>query len=437
MAAATAAVRSMLQRMSLCLEAASEVTAVTWQNLSNSEDFLQLEDKDIDTLCRMIRWPGGINAAGNVNHGISILAIAEANMKRMIYQLRHVVHCSWPIVWADITLVSMHRLAAQAEMEASHKDPVSLPIMVPKNRPKNFEAIDEFFRAYRGIQGHPAKYVYRTELLPAAAGLNPAAGVVGSAYFTQDDKLIVRGPIHEMGAAVGPNAEMVGPFANAFLVDRAAVWEKVAEILLTSNSFAVIKSAKGSQNGRLTYQLLYAHYLGPNNVDHMASKAEKYLATSAYHGEKRTWTFEKYALLHLKQHQILESLVPHGYTGIDPGSKVCHLNSGIKTSTLDAVRTQIISDESLCTDFAQCVTLYKDFVKTSVNTVNVQMGIAALNVADTDKEEDRWYTHDKWKDLLENEQAAIQKAHAACKTKGKGGKGPGPKGKAQTWKVQA
>ena len=76
--------------------------------------------------------------------------MAKANMKRMIYQLRHVVHCSWPTVWADITLVSVRRLAVKAEMEASHKDPVSLLIMDPKNWPKNFEAIDEYFRGLRG-----------------------------------------------------------------------------------------------------------------------------------------------------------------------------------------------------------------------------------------------------------------------------------------------
>ncbi len=79
----------------------------------------------------MIFQPGGINAVGKVKQGISSLAMAETNMKCMIYQLRHVVLCSWPIVWADITLVSVRRLVAQAEMEASHKDPVSLPIIDP------------------------------------------------------------------------------------------------------------------------------------------------------------------------------------------------------------------------------------------------------------------------------------------------------------------
>jgi hypothetical protein len=40
---------------------------------------------------------------------------------------------------------------------------------------------------------------------------------------------------------------MIGPFANAFLIDRATVWEKLAEILLTRDLFTVIKTAKTSQ----------------------------------------------------------------------------------------------------------------------------------------------------------------------------------------------
>ncbi len=245
-------------------------------------------------------------------------------------------------------------------------------------------------------------------------------GVVGRAYISLDDKMIVRGPILKMGAAVGPNTEMVGPFSDAFFVDRATVCEKLSEILLTSDSFTVIKTAKASCNGRLAFTLLYAHYLGLNNVNYMAREAEKVLASSTYHGEKRNWTFEKDALLHLKQHHILEGLNPHGYTGIDPEPKVHHLNSGIKTNTLEAVKSRIILDEHLRADIARCVTHYKDVVKQTVNTANVQMGIAALNVAGTDKGEDHWYTHEELKDFPEDEQAAIRKACAHCKSK-KGG----------------
>ena len=80
---ATISVRNMLQRMGLSLEAATEVVNVNGQNLSVLEHFLQLEDKDVETLCRVIRRPGGVSAAGNQNQGMQVLAMAEANLKRM------------------------------------------------------------------------------------------------------------------------------------------------------------------------------------------------------------------------------------------------------------------------------------------------------------------------------------------------------------------
>jgi hypothetical protein len=180
--------------------------------------------------------------------------------------------------------------------------------------------------------------------------------------------------------AVGPDAETLGPFAPSFIVDRAAVWEKLAKILLTNDAFTVIKGTKKTQNGRLAYQLLYAHYLGPNNVGNMAGEAESVLNMVQYHGEKRQWNFEKYALMHLRQHLILEALMAHGYVGNDPGSKVRFLLAGIRCSTLDAVKTRIILDESIRSDFTRCVTLFKDFVKQTAQTLNAQLGIAALSV---------------------------------------------------------
>jgi hypothetical protein len=100
------------------------------------------------------------------------------------------------------------------------------------------------------------------------------------------------------------------------------VWEKLSEILLSHDAFTVIKAMKKTRNGRLAYQFLYCHYLGPNNIDDMAGKAKKVLLRVAYHGEQRQWNFGKYALMHLRQHLILKALMAHGYTGIDRGSKV-------------------------------------------------------------------------------------------------------------------
>ena len=106
--------------MSLSLAAATEVTNVAGQNLSVEDDLLQLNNKDIKILCWVISRPGGTDAARNVNPGIKVPATAEANLKHMIYQLCHVVCCSWPIVWANVMLISLRQLAAQVEMEESH-----------------------------------------------------------------------------------------------------------------------------------------------------------------------------------------------------------------------------------------------------------------------------------------------------------------------------
>ena len=83
------------------------------------------------------------------------MTMTKANMKCMICQLCHVILCPWRIAWVDITLVSIHGLAAHAEMEASHKDPVTLPIIKAKNLSMHFEVINKYFQGLRGCKGDP------------------------------------------------------------------------------------------------------------------------------------------------------------------------------------------------------------------------------------------------------------------------------------------
>ncbi len=94
----------------------------------------------------------------------------------------------------------------------------------------------------------------------------------------------------------------------------------------------------------------------------MATQAEDKLKSTVYNGEHCRWDFEHYVSVHKQQHSIMEGpimegLVEHGYTGIDPRSKVRYLLDGIKTDKFDALKTRIISDERLRVDFDSCVTL--------------------------------------------------------------------------------
>ncbi|KAI2497284.1 hypothetical protein MHU86_17203 [Fragilaria crotonensis] len=113
----------------------------------------------------------------------------------------------------------------------------------------------------------------------------------------------------------------------------------------------------------MAFLSLYQHFLGPNNVDNMATLAEDKLKNTVYNGEQRRWDFERYVNVHKQQHSIMEGLIEHGYTGIDPRSKVRFLLDGIKTDKFDAVKTRIMSDERLRSDFDACVTLYQDYIR--------------------------------------------------------------------------
>jgi hypothetical protein len=111
--------------------------------------------------------------------------------------------------------------------------------------------------------------------------------------------------------------------------------------------------------------------------------AEMKLTTTLYHGEKHRWNFERHAKVHTDQHAILQGLVEHGYGGIDERSKVQHLVAGIKTNMMDPVKTRIMSDAQLCTDFAACVNLFQDYIHQTRAAMPVQdVQVAAVHQKD-------------------------------------------------------
>ena len=59
------------------------------------------------------------------------------------------------------------------------------------------------------------------------------------------------------------------------------VWELIYEITRRLDSWSYVKPAQRTQNGRLDFQNMYNHYLGPNNVDHMLNFSEKRLQITA------------------------------------------------------------------------------------------------------------------------------------------------------------
>lgn len=342
------------------------------QGMDSLEEFAFLLDSDVENLCRVCRKPGGTLAAPTptdanrtIPHaGFNVSWKAEANLKLACYFLRYKANTSTNVVCADITLNNVRALREHKAWEEQHKD-VDPPTILNKNWPRNIEALEEYLRGCLGVTGIPLAYVVRSSIDPVEV---PADG-----WSSRQDELINRAPI------LAPNTDPVAYNQN-FVTDRTKVWELLSAITRELDyCWSYVKPAQRTRDGRKAFTGLKDHYLGQNHVDTMASKAEIKLQTTFYHGEKRNFTFEKYVRTHVDQHAILETLMEHGYTGIDARSKVRYLNTGIKTKALDSVKTQIMATPSLRSDFDACVNLYMEFISTSQDSTLKTVTIAATS----------------------------------------------------------
>ena len=177
---------------------------------------------------------------------------------------------------------------------------------------------------------------------------DPTYRANGRKYFTHDEEMIARGFILSGPAVIGTDPEEIGPFTDPFITNRALIWDKMVAIFQGPDAWTHLKSAKKHRDGRPGFRIIYNHYLSPRNIDQMAAGAEKKLFQYSYTGERMNWTFDKCATLHKEKHNLLDSLKENVYKGIDQRSKVRYQSEGIKTTSLDSVKTRIMSDESLC-----------------------------------------------------------------------------------------
>lgn len=411
--AEAASIRTMLERMGFTPDAATLITGD--QGIDSVDELRTLDDDKASNLCRVLRRPGGTNAAGVADPGTKVSARAEDNLKLAVYYVKHQDRVSRNVNVGSITLAAVRKLVKQRETENSHTDP-DTPAIDSKDWPKTIEAVEEYLRQFRGINGVPLSYVVRKDLIPTTAANDPSTN-----YSTLDEEMIARAPILEAGAAgTLDDLEKNGPFVDTYMTDRTTAWDKLAVLFQNHASWTYAKPARRTRNGRLGFYGVFNHYLGPNNVDHMASKAERRLRDTAYHGEKRHWNFEKYVTVHKEQHHILHSLEEHGYKGIDDRSKVRYLNDGIKTTKLDTIKATILSSAEYRADFDGCVTLYKDFIKQSDGALELKVAALKTGVGggkgggggsggDGKKITDRYYKADEYKALSREQKNELRK----------------------------
>jgi hypothetical protein len=64
----------------------------------------------------------------------------------------------------------------------------------------------------------------------------------------------------------------------------------------------------------------------------MANVAETLIDTENYNAKKRNWEFEKFVMVHNKQHSVLTGLMQFDHVDIDEASKVRRFQKRIKSN---------------------------------------------------------------------------------------------------------
>jgi hypothetical protein len=352
-----AASRALLVRLKFSVPAAAAI--VDEQGIDSLEEFKLLTDEDIESLCKVVRRPGGsvVNPDAHIagqpgmirDGGESISMLAEGNLKLCSFYLSHLHRVGRTTDYANVTLVKVRTMSQLKKYEKDHSDPTVEPTIDAKDWSRNLESLEEYLRGFLGVTKVPLSYVVRKEV-----EVTPQADDPPTNYETVADEMIARAPIE---------GTTVGTFDPAFQEDKRRVWELEAALLRNKECWTHMKPFQRTRDGRGAHLALFNNFLGPNMVDNMASKAERILETTSYSGEKRRWNFEKYVSMHKEQHSILTELMDQGYAGIDDRSKVRLLNQGIKTKELDVPKTQILSSAVLRSDFDGAVSLYKTFIE--------------------------------------------------------------------------
>jgi len=309
--AANNASRTMLTGLGFSQAAADEI--YNNQGIDSIDEWKEMDEDSVATLCKVLRRPGGTAQGGGANPGVMVSARAETNAKLAVFFIHHRVRVSRDVDYRDVTLTEVRKLSRQREVESKTKDTgADAPKLNSKDWPKTIEGLEEYLATFRGVTGAPLSYVVRKQLIPPVGADDPATN-----YDTLDEEMISRAPIIE--GRVGTED---GPFTESSVMDRLKVWEKLSVLMADHEAWTYFKVGRKSKDGRKAFLAVDSHYLGPNNVDHMARAAERKLLNLSHRSERKGWNFEKYVTSHKEQHTILHGLEQHGYKGIDERSRL-------------------------------------------------------------------------------------------------------------------
>jgi hypothetical protein len=342
--------KAMLGRMGFNIGARDYISGANEENVNSLEQLERLTDEGVETLCKAVRKPGGVNAAGAAVPGNRVSVQAQNNLTFLCYYLRYLTRVSRTTTEAAIQLNDILKLCDLRTKEKDFKDPTTVPEIDEKDWPKTMEIMKGHIEAKYGCKKTPLGYLIRDVVEPPPEADDPSTN-----YRSREAELVAR----------CPHQDAAGAYTDDYNTDNTMLFNWLQDNYRDTVIWTYIRqdNAQRDKDGRKAWFNLTQHYLGENHVNNMATAAEHKMATATYKQESRNWTFAKYEKLHTDQANILNGLKKHGHAGIDDGSRVRLLMSGIKTTKYDAVKAQILASPTLRTDYKAVVNLYQDYIR--------------------------------------------------------------------------
>jgi hypothetical protein len=233
-----------------------------------------------------------------------------------------------------------------------------------KDLAKTFEMVMEQLEHARGVSGVMLAYVPHKNLFPLDEDEDPPWN-----YPSLDAKAIAHTPILEEHVALpGQSVKAItlleenGPFCDTFRINMVTVWNILFEMFGQMPAWLYATSTKKEKNGRKLYCLLFTHYLGSDQVNHLVNKMEARLASLTYHSEQKNWDWSHYTDAHIEQYTIAKNLMEHSYSGLDERSKVHHLLTGIQDNAVQPVVCQVLAMREEDKTFMMCSALFANFI---------------------------------------------------------------------------
>jgi hypothetical protein len=155
-----------------------------------------------------------------------------------------------------------------------------------------------------------------------------------------------------------------GPFEPSFLADMVMVYNLLHACWGKLSWWSHVKKFSKTKNGRQVYQTLHTLLLGRQHVVSTRNAIVTRLQSFRYEGDRKNFNFDKYANLHVEQHNQHVDLQEYGVAPLAENLKTLWSQDGIRDPSLNAVKASINANRANFTDFDSVKDTYVEFKRT-------------------------------------------------------------------------